>query len=335
MNDTRIPILIVTGFLGSGKTTFINNLLGSIENKKIAIIENEFAELGIDANLINKKEGSNVFELNNGCICCTMNGELEGVFGNLAKEKENWDYVILETTGVADPSPIINSIISNPLVEEFFRLDSMYTVVDSKHVLEQIRRDFEAKKQIVFANTILVNKVDLIEKQQLEKVRKRLISLNPEADIKETTFSNIEIENLFEKHDFEKFKIRDIEKSFQFFSFGTQSTTSPMITNKHLGDINSFGISFKEEISLPKFDFFIRSLVQARGEDLYRIKGIVNIKDSNQPIIFQGVHETIDWIPGPPWEDDQLRETKIVFIGKNLEKEFIENYIKDLINVEE
>jgi G3E family GTPase len=138
MIDSRIPIVIVTGFLGSGKTTFINNLLSKIENKKIAIIENEFAELGIDSSLIKKQKGTDIFELNNGCICCTMNGELEGVFGNILKNKENWDYVLVETTGVADPSPIVNNFISNPLMVQDFRLDCIYTIIDCKNLWANI-----------------------------------------------------------------------------------------------------------------------------------------------------------------------------------------------------
>ncbi len=336
MINTRIPIIIVTGFLGSGKTTFINSLLSSLKDKKIAIIENEFAELSIDADLINKKKASDIFELNNGCICCTMNGELEGVFKEIVEKNLHYDGIVIEATGVADPSPIVNSIVSNQLMNEYFRLDSIYTIVDCKHIDEQLSREFETKKQIAFANTVILNKIDTIEKSssKLELIKDKIITINPDSEIISTNYSKISFHNIFHKQNFELKSLNSFSKSLNSFSFENISL-SPTLQENHSNSIQSFGIRFKDELSVMKFDFFIKMLIQTKEKDLYRYKGIINVKDSNQAIIFQGVHDSVDWFPGPPWKNDLERETKIVFIGKNLDKKEIEDGIKILIGIHE
>ncbi|MCA9487023.1 GTP-binding protein [Candidatus Woesearchaeota archaeon] len=330
--DTRIPLIIVTGFLGSGKTSFVNHILASLTNKKVVVIENEFAELGIDSRIIKKSKDSKIFELNNGCICCSMNGELEGVFAEIVKNKEHWDYVIIETTGVADPSPIISNFFSNPLLCEEFRLDCMYTLVDCKNFFKQIQREYETKKQIAFANKILLNKIDLVEEEEKEKIKKEISKLNPDSQISETTHAKIPLQHIFEESAFDISDLKKIKNSFQSFSFSPSLAPSVLTKPVQSHDIQSFGISSEGEILLPEFDFFIRTLIELKRNDLYRTKGIVNLKGANQPLIFQGIHDAIEWFPGPPWGEDEKRETKMIFIGKNLDKQDIETAFKKILH---
>ncbi len=330
----KIKTLIITGFLGAGKTTLINNILDSFENKKIAIIENEFSELGIDSNLI-KSSNDNLYELNNGCICCTMNGELQGVLGEIVSNKENFDYLIIETTGVADPAPIVESFFSNPNLVDEFEIDSVITLVDSKHFLKQIDRDFEVKKQIAFGDLIILNKTDLVDQNELILIEKKIKSINLGANLIKTKFSQVENVNFFNLSNFDLQKVEEFEKSINSLSFTNLNSslmTSTFKLNSHENEIKSIGIEFREEISLPKFDYFIRTLILNKSEDIYRLKGIINIANSNQPIIFQGVHSSIDWHPGKHWESETNRISKLVIIGKNLNKNEIELFLKDLIN---
>ncbi len=329
--DNRISVVIISGFLGSGKTSLINNLLSKINNKKIAIIENEFSEFGIDKTLI-KKSQENIFELNNGCICCNMKGELEGILGDISKNEEKYDYLIIESTGIADPSPIVNLFFGNPLVREYFRLDSLIAIIDSKYFLEQISKNFVVKKQVAFADKIILNKLDLVETEKLNKIKIEIQKRNPTAKLFETTYSNIDFKNFFEEYSFDLSKISNFEKSINSFIFKSADIKNE---KKHTEEIQSFGIKFNEAISLPKFDFFLRTLIEFKSKDIYRMKGIINIKDLNQALIFQGVHENIDYLPGRPWEDNEIRESKMIFIGKNLNELDLKNSIDKLIKIKE
>lgn len=334
--ENKLPITIISGFLGSGKTTLINNLLKQLDNKKVAIIENEFGNLGIDSNLIKNKDEEGIFELNNGCICCSKNGELEGVLKEISENKQNYDYVIVETTGVASLSPIISNFFSNPLLVENFKIDSILTIVDCKHFFYHIEEEFETKTQIAFADKIFLNKIDLVDEITLKKVRDKVGSINPNCEIKTCQNSSVDIKDVLHLNKFELDNFNDFSKSFSNFSFSSIGNSTMLGENSkgHLDDISSFSIISQKELSVEKVNFFISTLLEHLGKNIFRIKGVFNIEGSSHKLIFQGVHNDVEWMPGSPWSDEEKKETRIVFIGKNLDSYDIAKSFNDLVEME-
>lgn len=332
----KLPISIISGFLGSGKTTLINNLLSELKNKKIAIVENEFGSLGIDSSLIKKNDSDGIYELNNGCICCTKNGELEGVLKEISENKKNYDYVIIETTGVASLSPIVSNFFSNPILVENFQIDSITTIVDCKNFFLHLESEVETKNQIAFADKILINKIDLVESFELKKIKEKVEIINPTATLLECINSNVGVADVLYQEKFNVEKIEEINNKFSNFSF-TNISSSIMLgesSKGHLSGISNFSIISSKQISVDKVNFFINILLEHFGKDIFRIKGIFNIENSKNKLFFQGVHNDLEWMPGSLWKDNEKRETRIIFIGKNLDSYDIAKAFNDLVENE-
>ena len=307
MNDIseKIPVTVITGDLGAGKTSLLNNLLVNNNKKKLAVIVNEFGEIGIDSELVLRSD-EEILEMNNGCICCNIRGDLVRIIENILKSFNQIEQIIVETTGLADPAPIIQSFWIEETLIKKSKLDGLITVVDSFHFYKH-KECSHVRKQISFADVILLNKTDLINKEEQKNIEEYLNVLNPLAKFIKTKFSKPH-ENLFYIGGFDLSNALKIDPLF-------------MISNnhKHPKDIKAISIKNNEVINADLFNKWIYKFAQLNGENLFRYKGIINLDDEERRFVFQGVHMTLDGRPGKPWEKDEKRINQIVFIGKNLD----------------
>ena len=306
MNNTyhKIPVTIITGNLGVGKTSLLNNLLVNNKGRKLAVIVNEFGEIGIDSDLVLRSD-EEILEMNNGCICCNIRGDLVRIIENIIKKFSQTEQIIIETTGLADPAPIIQSFWIEETLIKHTKLDGLITVVDLFHFNKH--KEFEyVKKQIAFADVILLNKGDLINFEEQKTIEQSLTILNPVAKFIKTKFSNLS-ENLFDIGGFDFSNALKIDPLF----FITPS-------HKHSRDINAICIKNNKVINGELFNKWIYKFAQFNGENLFRYKGIINLDNEARRFVFQGVHMTLDGRPGKPWKKNETRINELVFIGKNL-----------------
>ena len=306
MNNTydKIPVTVITGNLGAGKTSLLNNLLVNNKGRKLAVIVNEFGEIGIDSDLVLRSD-EEILEMNNGCICCNIRGDLVRIIENIIKKFSQTEQIIIETTGLADPAPIIQSFWIEETLIKHTKLDGLITVVDLFHFNKH--KEFEyVKKQIAFADVILLNKGDLINFEEQQTIEQSLTILNPVAKFIKTKFSNPS-ENLFDIGGFDFSNALKIDPLF----FITSSHKHPM-------DINAICIKNNKVINGELFNKWIYKFAQFNGENLFRYKGIINLDNEARRFVFQGVHMTLDGRPGKPWKKNETRINELVFIGKNL-----------------
>jgi G3E family GTPase len=466
MTNKRIPVTVLTGFLGSGKTTLLNRILTEQHGLKIAVIENEFGEIGVDNDLVIGAD-EEIFEMNNGCICCTVRGDLIRILGNLMKRKDKLDYILIETTGMANPAPVAQTFFVDDELQEQYEIDGIVTVVDTKHVLLHLDSSDECKKQIAFADVILLNKTDLVSSAELDNLEKRIKIINPLATIHCTQNCNIEIAEILNIHSFDldqkaeinpdflieelpfeyacvyelneqeyqmsvhehhnhthehshthehhehthehkhshshhhdheinsmqvlltkiediddltiskakkmatmrfstvadkqkpnsfvhstgildelqlkdqenlfRLKVKQAGKYILFTEFGheevhlhlRQNTTflKPIWkkefphSHTHEEEVSSVGIILEGHLDEYKFQTWLNRLLQFKGQDIFRFKGIVNIKGEENRFVFQGIHMIFDGKPDRAWHKGEERKNKIVFIGKNLNRE--------------
>jgi G3E family GTPase len=313
-ND-RIPVTVLTGFLGSGKTTLLNRILHEHHGGKIAVIENEFGEAGIDGDLLIQGE-EQIVEMNNGCICCTVRGDLVRILLELADKRTagqlHFERVIVETTGLADPAPVAQTFFVEKDIGLEYRLDAIITVVDAVHAQQQLDEHHEAQEQVGFADRILLSKTDLVSDNQTEILTTRLRKINPRASIKSVHFGKTDIRDILDIHGFNLDDILKIEPDFL-----------EDVSHEHDDDISSFVFCSDQAFSLQKLEAFMGALLQIYGTDLLRYKGILNVADNPNRVIFQGVHMLMDGTDGAQWQVDEKRQSTIVFIGRDLpRKEF-------------
>lgn len=443
-----IPVTVLTGFLGSGKTTLLNRILGENHGKKIAVIENEFGEVGVDNELVIGAD-EEIFEMNNGCICCTVRGDLIRILDQLTKRKDQLDYIIIETTGMANPAPVAQTFWVDDEMRERFSLDAIVTIVDSKHVWMHIEDSSECKEQIAFADVVLLNKTDLVTKEQLEKLEKRIKSMNSQAIIHKTKDAAIDLEHIlnikafdldakaelnpeflqeelpFEaisiyeldeaeyelqlekgpdetmdalicqfNGDIDKLKKKsiitfaDIPRTLKIDSFiNTSGNLVELVMDKELNTfrikpgkkgiyafltqhgpsefnmklvkssnlvpkgisvepvevieyahshehdetVTSIGIEDESALSIQKVNDWISWLLQNKGTDIFRMKGILNIYENDERFVFQGVHMLFDAKADREWKPNERRRNQIIFIGKNLDREELMNGFKSCI----
>ena len=306
MNDfsQKIPVTVITGDLGAGKTSLLNHLLTNNNEKKLAVIVNEFGEIGIDSDLVLRSD-EEILEMNNGCICCNIRGDLVRIIENIILNFGQIEQIIIETTGLADPAPIIQSFWVEETLIKKTKLDGLITVVDlfyfNKH------KDCpHVRKQISFADVILLNKTDLINIEDQKNIEEYLNILNPLAKFIRTKFSATN-ENLFNIGGFDLSSALKIDPLF-------------LISNnhKHPKDINAICIKNNQIINGDLFNKWIYKFAQFNGENLYRYKGIINLDNEPRRFVFQGVHMTLDGRPGKPWGKGEKRINQVVFIGRNL-----------------
>ena len=313
--DTRVPVTVVTGFLGSGKTTLVNYILSENHGKRIAVIENEFGEIGIDDALVIDAE-EEIFEMNNGCICCTVRGDLIRILGTLMKRRDKFDYILVETTGLADPAPVAQTFFVDEEIRAQLRLDAIVTVVDAKHLALHLFEEKEegieneALEQLAFADRVLINKVDLVNEEELLLVEKQIRSINAGASLVRTQMSKVDLDWVLNARAFELSRVLEVDPQF-------------LEESEHMHDqsITSVGIEVDGSVDLEKINDWLGWLLREKGTEIFRMKGILNINGSENRFVFQGVHMLFDGQPDRAWRADETRVNKMIFIGRNLDRD--------------
>ena len=339
ISPEKIPVTVLTGYLGAGKTTLLNRILSEPHGKKYAVIVNEFGEIGIDNDLVVGAD-EEVFEMNNGCICCTVRGDLVRILDGLMRRKGKFDAIIVETTGLADPAPVAQTFFVDENVGRRTRLDAVVTVADAKWLNDRLKDAPEAKNQIAFADVILINKTDLVSPEQLAEVEGRIRAINPYAKVHKTERAQIALNEVLGRNAFDLDRILDIEPEF-LQSDGHDHDHHHHDHDhhhdhehhhdhhsgglKHYHDEDMQSVSLKTDKPLNPDTFFpwVQNLVQTEGPNILRCKGILSFKDDDQRFVFQGVHMILDGDHQRPWKKEEKRNSRIVFIGRNLPEEQI------------
>ncbi len=307
----KVPVTVLTGFLGSGKTTLLNRILTERHDQRIAVIENEFGEIGIDhALVINADE--EIFEMNNGCICCTVRGDLIRILANLMKRRDRFDRIVVETTGLADPGPVAQTFFVDDEMRAEFFLDGIVTLVDAKHVGLHLDESDECKEQIAFGDVILLNKADLVTASELAAIEKRIRRMNALARVHRAERANVPIETVLDVGGFDLTRALEIEPGF----------LDPDATHEHDASVTSVGIHSERSVDSEKLNRWLSTLLREQGADIFRMKGIVSIAGSERRFVFQGVHMLFDGQEDRPW-GNAPRTSDLVFIGRNLDRQLL------------
>ncbi|MBN8929515.1 MAG: GTP-binding protein [Rhodospirillales bacterium] len=310
MADTaQVPVTVLTGYLGAGKTTLLNRILTEQHGRKYAVVINEFGELGVDNDLVVDTD-EEVFEMNNGCICCTVRGDLIRIVGGLMKRRDKFDGIIIETTGLANPAPVAQTFFVDEGVKEKARLDAIVTVVDAKHLPARLADSNEAADQIAFADVIVLNKTDLVTPEELEAVEARIRQINKFAVIHRTQRAELPIEQVLDRGAFDLQRVLQMDPEF----------LSGEDDHEHNDDVSSMSFEVEKPIDPEKFNAWIGALLQEQGPDLLRTKGILAYAGEDRRFAFQAVHMIADGDFIGPWKDGEPRTSKIVFIGRNLNR---------------
>jgi G3E family GTPase len=312
-----IPVTILTGFLGAGKTTLLNRILTEQHGERIAVIENEFGETGIDNEILVKDEKEQIVEMNNGCLCCTVRGDLVRILGDLGKKRRQgklkFDRVIIETTGLANPGPVAQTFFMDEAIHDQYLLDAVVTVVDAKHAQKTLDDHDEARRQVGFADRILLSKTDLVEDEKVDELARRLRRMNPRAQQKKVHFGEADIKEILDIRGFNLNAALEIDPAFLADDH-----------HEHDDEVKSFVWKDARPLQMEKIETFLSLMVQNYGEDLLRYKGVLNIQGEPRRMIFQGVHMLMGGTPGKPWEPGEKRESVMVFIGRKLPRRLFE-----------
>jgi G3E family GTPase len=337
VSSEKIPVTVVTGYLGAGKTTLLNRILSEPHGKKYAVIVNEFGEIGIDNDLVVGAD-EEVFEMNNGCICCTVRGDLVRILDGLMRRKGKFDAIIVETTGLADPAPVAQTFFVDENVGRKTRLDAVVTVADAKWLSDRLKDAPEAKNQIAFADVILINKTDLVSADELQELEARIRSINPYAKVHKTERAKIALDEVLGRNAFDLDRILDIEPDFleseddhdHHHAHGHDHHHGHDYEHAHRGlkhyhdeDMQSVSLKSDKPLDPDKFFPWVQNLVQTDGPNILRCKGILSFRNDDERFVFQGVHMILDGDHQRPWNKDEKRDSRIVFIGRNLPEEKI------------
>lgn len=319
----KIPVTILTGFLGSGKTTLLNRILQANHGKRIAVIENEFGEVGIDDALVqggSATEEEFIVEMNNGCICCTVRGDLITGLKKICKASQRagkpLDGVIIETTGLADPAPVAQTFFADDFVQNKLLLDGIITIVDAKHVVQHLDEEKpegaenEAVEQIAFADRVLLNKCDLVDAAGLEEVEGRIRAINATVSIRQTTQSEVDMDFILGIRAFSLDKIIDQDDAF----------LADDAEHVHDERVTSVGIDVPREVDMEKLNAWIGTLLQEKGSDIFRSKGVIAVQGMPEKYVFQAIHMMFTSSPQKRWEEGETKVSKMIFIGKNLDR---------------
>ncbi len=365
-----IPATILTGFLGSGKTTLLKRVLTEAHGQKIAIIENEFGEENIDSDILVSDTNEQIIQMSNGCICCTIREDLRTTLQSLAEQKRkgelNFDRVVIETTGLADPGPVAQTFFMDDEIAESFLLDSILTLVDAKHAAQQLNDRQEARRQVGFADQIFISKADLVSKFELEALQHRLTHMNPRAPQKVVHFGEVSLAEVFDLRGFNLNAKLDIDPDFL-------KEEAPHVHDEHCGhdhehghahenehehehkkahdhhdhahgencdhpshqgeghghhhhfddDVKSFVFKSEKPFDPAKLEDFLGAIVNVYGPRMLRYKGVLNMNGTERKVIFQGVHQLMGSDLGPVWAENEVKVSKMVFIGIDLPKDIL------------
>ncbi|MGE5158293.1 MAG: CobW family GTP-binding protein [Gemmatimonas sp.] len=333
----KIPVTVLTGYLGAGKTTLLNRILSENHGKKYAVIVNEFGEIGIDNDLIIGAD-EEVFEMNNGCICCTVRGDLVRIMGGLMKRRGKFDAIIVETTGLADPAPVAQTFFVDEDVQSNARLDAVVTVADAKWLSDRLKDAPEAKNQIAFADVIVLNKTDLVTNPELAEVEARIRGINPYARLHRTERCKVELSDVLERGAFDLDRILDLEPDFlevddhdhnhdhdHHHHHGHDHHHHHDHGLKHYHDEDMQSLSLRTDKPLDPMLFmpWLQNLVQVQGPKILRSKGILSFKGDDDRYVFQGVHMMLEGDHQRKWKEGEKRESRVVFIGRELPEQAI------------
>jgi G3E family GTPase len=316
--DGRVPVTVITGFLGSGKTTLVNRILTENHGRRIAVIENEFGEVGIDDALVLDAE-EEIFEMNNGCICCTVRGDLIRILGALMRRRDKFDQILIETTGLADPAPVAQTFFVDDEIRDRLRLDAIVTVVDAAHVLDHLDEvkpdgvENEAVEQVAFADRMLLNKTDLVDEDRLTSVENRLRSINRGADIVRTQNAKVDLDQVLDIGAFDLQRVLTDDPAFL-----------EQDDHQHDQTVSSVGFRIDGDVDVEKLNTWLGDLLSTKGVDIFRSKGILALDGQGRRYVFQGVHMLFDGTEGRPWGDGEPRTNRLVFIGRNLDRDELE-----------
>ncbi|MGG5809341.1 CobW family GTP-binding protein [Falsiroseomonas sp. CW058] len=307
--DPQVPVTVLTGYLGAGKTTLLNRILSENHGRKFAVVINEFGELGVDNDLVVDAD-EEVFEMNNGCICCTVRGDLIRIIGGLMRRKGKFDGIIVETTGLADPAPVAQTFFADEDVKRATRLDAIVTVVDAKHLPARLKDSSEAQEQIAFADIVVLNKMDLVSEQEAAEVERLIRGINPYAEIRRSTKSDVPIDAVIGRDAFNLARILEREPDF----------LSGEDHHEHDSAVNSVSFEVSRPIDPERFNAWINELLQTKGQDLLRTKGILHYQGDSRRFAFQAVHMIADGDYIGEAKEGDPRKSKIVFIGRDLNR---------------
>ena len=313
---SQIPVTILTGFLGSGKTTLLKRILQEQHGHRIAVIENEFGEAGIDNELLVQDRDEQIIEMNNGCICCTVRGDLVRILGELHTKKAagtlQFDRVVIETTGLADPAPVAQTFFVDDQISQQYLLDAIVTMVDAVHADAQFDEHHEAQEQVAFADRILITKSDLASAQELKALRQRVVQMNPRAKIGEARNGVASIDDLLDIRGFNLNAILEIEPDFL-----------TDVSHEHDDDVTSFVFRAEKPLDLDRTEDFLSGVIQVYGAKLMRYKGVLSVKGQDRRVVIQGVHMLMGSDLGSAWKAGEKRDSKMVFIGRDMPKDVL------------
>jgi G3E family GTPase len=311
--EQMVPVTILTGFLGSGKTTLLNRILKEDHGHKIAVIENEFGEVGVDSEIIESSD-EQIVEMNNGCICCTVRGDLIKILGTLkdrrTKGELKFDRVVIETTGMADPGPVAQTFFTDEDIGSYYLLDSILTVVDAKHAPKQLDEFHEAQEQVGFADRILMSKTDLVSEEDVKQLSDRIRRMNPRAPVQKVHFGDAPIAEVLDIRGFNLNAILELDPEFLTDTH-----------HEHHDEVESFVFRSDKPFDGDKLEQFLSGMIQVYGPDLLRYKGVLWMKGKPQRVVFQGVHMMMGGDMGKPWAKGEKKNSTLVFIGKKLPKD--------------
>lgn len=311
--DAAIPVTVVTGFLGSGKTTLLNRMLTEKHGKKLAVVLNEIGDVNLDSELVVQSLGEDLKIMNNGCVCCTVRGDLSKIALDLVRRKVDFDHLVIETTGMADPSPVAQTFFMDEALQDHYFLDAVVTVVDALHIEKNLGELKETQDQIGFADVVLLNKTDLVGAEALTAVEQKIRAINAVAKLFKTQRCGVDIKDVL---------------GIGAFDLEARVEIDPAIKNEyhahsHDDDIQSVYIEESRPLDLEKLNRFMALVVNELGSQVLRSKGVVHVKNEPNRIVFQGVHMTMGSAPDRPWRADEEKRTQMVFIGRHLPRDVL------------
>ena len=280
----KTPVTILTGYLGAGKTTLLNRILTENHGKRYAVVVNEFGEEGIDNELVLDAE-EEIFEMNNGCICCTVRGDLIRILTGLMDRADDFDGILVETTGLADPGPVVQTFFVDDDLRERVKLDTVVTLIDAKHFLDKVDSQHEAEEQVAFADVLIVNKMDLVEENDFAAVKSKVRQINPHARLFTTSHSGVDLAEILDQGSFDLQKLLELEPGF---------LEEDPEDHEHDDTITSVSLTCEEPIDARRFSEWMRTLIREQGTDIFRSKGILKINGDDRRYVFQGVHMVMD-----------------------------------------